>query len=119
MHERGLQFVLDIVPNHVGVAGAQDQPVVVGRAAAGPRLGLRRLLRHRLGRRTDPAARSSTPTRRRRCRSSGCPRTATELRYYEHAFPVAPGTADDGSAAGGAPAPALPAGVLAPRRAPS
>ena len=50
VHERGLEFVLDIVPNHVGVAGAQGEPMVVGRAAAGPRVRVRRLFRHRLGR---------------------------------------------------------------------
>ena len=31
-------------------------------------------------------------------RARRSPTTATELRYYEHAFPVAPGTGDDGTA---------------------
>jgi (1->4)-alpha-D-glucan 1-alpha-D-glucosylmutase len=40
-------FVLDIVPNHVGVDG-HGEPVVVGRAAARAGLGVRDVLRHRL-----------------------------------------------------------------------
>ena len=43
---------------------------------------------------------------RRAVRSSD---DGTELRYYEHAFPVAPGTGGRASRAGGARAPALPA----------
>ncbi len=45
-HELGQ--ILDVVPNHMGVMGA-DNALVAGRAGKRPGLGLGRLLRHRLG----------------------------------------------------------------------
>ena len=44
----GLGQILDFVPNHMGVGGA-DNPLVAGRARMGPAFALRRLVRHRLG----------------------------------------------------------------------
>ena len=50
----GMGVLVDIVPNHVGVATPVGEPVVVGRARARPRVGVRRRLRHRLGGRWRP-----------------------------------------------------------------
>ena len=55
------------------------------------------LLRHRLGSPGRSCSRCWTRTRRRRSPSCPSRRTASELRYYEHAVPVAPGT-EGGSA---------------------
>ena len=46
---RGMGLIVDIVPNHVGVDYARTEQVVVGRAAARPGLGVRVVLRYRLG----------------------------------------------------------------------
>ena len=54
----GMGVLVDIVPNHVGVATPARQRVVVGRARARPGLRARRGLRHRLGRRRRQAAAS-------------------------------------------------------------
>ena len=63
LHEHGLGLVLDIVPNHMGVADPAEAPLVVGRAAARPRSRARRRVRHRLGlrRRQGADARCSAP----------------------------------------------------------
>ena len=93
--------ILDIVPNHMGVMGA-DNALVAGRAGERPRLGLRRLLRHRLA----PAAPSTSPTACC-CRcwatttapcstpassssSSSRRRGAFAVRYFEHRLPIDP-----------------------------
>ena len=46
---RGLGLIVDIVPNHVGVDKPEQNPLVVGRAAARPVIGVRVVLRYRLG----------------------------------------------------------------------
>jgi (1->4)-alpha-D-glucan 1-alpha-D-glucosylmutase len=95
VHERGLQFVLDIVPNHVGVAESRTNPwwwdvLRSGRGSAyagyfdidwdsGP------ILLPILDADEEKAL-----------SEIGLSEDRTELRYYEHAFPVAPGTAEDG-----------------------
>ena len=93
---RGMGFLLDIVPNHVGVDVAAGEPVVVGRAHARPRRRGTRRTSTSTGRRPDRCW-SSVPSRRatrRRCSSEVtlAETTGAALRYYEHAFPVAPGT---------------------------
>ena len=60
----GLGLVLDIVPNHMGVADAGRGAVVVGRAAARPRQRARRRVRHRLGLRRRPGAPAGARRRR-------------------------------------------------------
>ena len=74
----GLGVLVDIVPNHVGVAAPRRERLVVGRAHARPGLGVRRRVRHRLGR---PAAagsgsRSSATTTVARGRADREPRVA-------------------------------------------
>jgi (1->4)-alpha-D-glucan 1-alpha-D-glucosylmutase len=97
VRERGLQFVLDIVPNHVGVEGAKANPwwwdvLAHGRSSqyasyfdidwdAGP------VLLPILDADEERALKELALSDDR-----------SELRYYEHAFPVAPGTGDAGSA---------------------
>ena len=46
---RGMGLVVDVVPNHVGDRQARAEPVVVGRVAARPIVGVRDVLRYRLG----------------------------------------------------------------------
>jgi (1->4)-alpha-D-glucan 1-alpha-D-glucosylmutase len=97
VREHGMGFLLDIVPNHVGVDVAKANPwwwdvLAHGRASehaatfdidwdAGPVL-LPILDAH------EEKALSELSLSDDR----------SELRYYEHAFPVAPGTADSGTA---------------------
>ena len=59
----GLGILVDIVPNHVGVATPAREPVVVGPAQARPGLRARGRVRRRLGSRWRP---DSDPGRRRR-----------------------------------------------------
>jgi len=96
VRERGLQFVLDIVPNHLGVEVAKANPwwwdvLTHGRASryaghfdidwdAGP------VLLPILDADEEKALSELSLADDR-----------SELRYYEHAFPVAPGTGDTGS----------------------
>jgi (1->4)-alpha-D-glucan 1-alpha-D-glucosylmutase len=96
VRERGLGFLLDIVPNHVGVDVPQANPwwwdvLARGRASryaghfdidwdAGP------LLLPVLDADVDKALDELTLSDDR-----------TRLRYYEREFPVAPGTGDEGS----------------------
>jgi (1->4)-alpha-D-glucan 1-alpha-D-glucosylmutase len=97
VRERGLQLVVDIVPNHVGVEVAKANPwwwdvLARGRSSqyasyfdidweAGP------VLLPILDADEERALKELALSDDR-----------SELRYYEHAFPVAPGTADAGSA---------------------
>jgi (1->4)-alpha-D-glucan 1-alpha-D-glucosylmutase len=96
VRERGLQFVLDIVPNHLGVDVAKANPwwwdvLTHGRASryaghfdidwdAGP------VLLPILDADEEKALSELSLSDDR-----------SELRYYEHAFPVAAGTGDTGS----------------------
>jgi (1->4)-alpha-D-glucan 1-alpha-D-glucosylmutase len=96
VHERGLGFVLDIVPNHVGVDVPQANPwwwdvLAHGRSSryaayfdidwdAGP------VLLPMLDADVEKALSELTLSEDR-----------TELRYYERSFPVAPGTGGTGS----------------------
>jgi (1->4)-alpha-D-glucan 1-alpha-D-glucosylmutase len=96
VRERGLQFVLDIVPNHVGVDVAKANPwwwdvLTHGRASryaghfdidwdAGP------VLLPILDADEEKALSELALSEDR-----------SELRYYEHAFPVAPGSGDVGT----------------------
>ncbi|WP_433558870.1 malto-oligosyltrehalose synthase [Pseudonocardia xinjiangensis] len=96
VRERGLQFVLDIVPNHVGVDVAKANPwwwdvLTHGRGSryaghfdidwdAGP------VLLPILDADEEKAVSELALSEDR-----------SELRYYEHAFPVAPGTGEAGS----------------------
>ena len=98
MHGHGLRFVLDIVPNHVGVDVPQTNPwwwdvLRLGQESAyagyfdiewsaGP------ILLPILDADEEKAL-----------TELGLSEDRTELRYYEHTFPVAPGTADAGTAA--------------------
>ena len=98
--EAGIGILVDIVPNHVGVAQPGPEPVVVGRPHARAAVPLRRGVRHRLGlrRRAACESRSSAPTSTRfspraTCRSTRCdrPRADGELRYYdEHVLRCSP-----------------------------
>ncbi|WP_308257634.1 malto-oligosyltrehalose synthase [Pseudonocardia lacus] len=99
VHERGMRFVLDIVPNHVGIDVARANPwwwdvLAKGRASehadtfdidweAGP------ILLPVLGAENDPADEEKVLAEHLTLSDDG-----TELRYYEHAFPVAEGTGD-------------------------
>ena len=102
VRKHDLGFVLDIVPNHVGVDVARDNPwwwdvLTHGRGSryasyfdidwdAGP------LLLPILGAEADPADEEKVLASEVTLSDD-----RTELRYYEHAFPVAPGTGDEGS----------------------
>jgi (1->4)-alpha-D-glucan 1-alpha-D-glucosylmutase len=99
VHERGMRFVLDIVPNHVGVDVARANPwwwdvLARGRASehadafdidwdAGP------ILLPVLGAENDPADEAKVLAEQLELSDD-----RTELRYYEHAFPVAEGTGE-------------------------
>ena len=73
-HEADMGVLVDIVPNHVGVATPDTLDLVVGRAARRAAVGARRRVRHRLdrGRQPDPApgprrcSRRTGPARDRR-----------------------------------------------------
>ena len=88
----GMGVLVDIVPNHVGVATPAANAwwwdvLEHGRAS---RYAAR--VRHRLGRRRRPGP-APGARRRRRCRDRD--RTSAvegELRYHDHRFPIAPGT---------------------------
>ena len=90
----GMGVLVDIVPNHVGVATPRDNALVVGPAPARARVRARGRLRRRLGgrRRPDPDPRG----RRRRLgpatgRIDHLAVADGELRYHDHRFPLAPG----------------------------
>jgi (1->4)-alpha-D-glucan 1-alpha-D-glucosylmutase len=103
VRERGLGFLLDIVPNHVGVDVAAANPwwwdmLAHGRSSryasyfdidwdGGP------LLLPVLGAEADPADEEKVLVGDLTLSDD-----RTELRYYEHAFPVAPGTGEEGTA---------------------
>ena len=111
----GMGLLVDIVPNHMGVADPAREPrrggTCCGTAAT----------------RAYADASTSTGTRRRphRCRCSATTADAGrsmtredgELRYHDHRFPMAPGTGR-ARRPGARPA-ALRAGALAARRRPS
>jgi len=106
--ERSLGFLLDIVPNHVGVDVAKANPwwwdvLAHGRASrfasyfdidwdAGP------VLLPILGAEADPADEEKVLAEQVTLSDD-----RTELRYYEHAFPVAPGTGGSVGSPGGSP----------------
>ena len=106
--------LVDIVPNHVGVADPALNAWWWDVLPHGPDSTYARRVRHRLGRRRRPV----------RLPVLGDDESATwtidapvdgELRYYDHRFPIAPGTGDGDAARGARPA-ALRAGRLAARR---
>ena len=105
-HRLGMGVLVDIVPNHVGVAQGERQRVVVVGADPRPGLGVRRGVRHRLGGgwRTDPhpGGRRRRP-RSRTARSTHLVVEAGQLLYHDHAFPLAPGSADDMDERSGSP----------------
>ena len=106
----GLGVLVDLVPNHMGVAVPEANPSWWSLLRDGPDseyaswydadLSTCRLLIPVLGSPEDVAALELVDG---------------ELRYYEHRYPVAPGTGR-GHPAGGARAPALPARALAARQ---
>jgi (1->4)-alpha-D-glucan 1-alpha-D-glucosylmutase len=57
--------ILDVVPNHMGVGGA-DNPLWLDVLEWGPGVGIRRLVRHRMGPRSPLLARESARTLARR-----------------------------------------------------
>ena len=59
---RGLGLILDVVPNHMGIAGRR-QSLVAGRPGERPGFAPRRVLRHRLDTVQARAARSRAPAR--------------------------------------------------------
>jgi (1->4)-alpha-D-glucan 1-alpha-D-glucosylmutase len=103
VRKRDLGFLLDIVPNHVGVDNAAANPwwwdvLTHGRGSryasyfdvdwdAGP------LLLPILGAEADPADEEKVLAGEVTLSDD-----RSELRYYEHVFPVAPGTGEEGSA---------------------
>ena len=99
LREHGLGLVLDIVPNHMGVGGA-DNPWWLSVLEWGELSPHAEGLRHRLGAaRREPQARGALPRRalRRRARqraSSSSPSTPTRAAFsvwhYEHRFPICP-----------------------------
>ena len=114
VREHGLGFVLDIVPNHVGVAGSRENPWWWDVLRHGQGIGVRDVLRHRLGRRADPAPGAG---RRRGEGAVG----ARPLRRRDRAALLrarrARGARHRGRhRAGGARAPALPLRLLEARR---
>ena len=82
--------LVDIVPNHVGVASPRPATWWWDVLEHGPASRVRVVLRHRLGgrRRAAPAAR---PGRRRRGGRSRCSRRQREV-YHDLRLPMAPGT---------------------------
>lgn len=102
VHAQGMKFVLDIVPNHVGVDVAKANPwwwdvLRHGRDSehsttfdidwdAGP------ITVPVVDAQADPADEDKELGERLSLSDD-----RTELRYYEHAFPVAPGTGDEGT----------------------
>ena len=93
----GLGMLLDIVPNHLGVAAPRENPwwwdvLTHGEAS--------RYARHfdidwGAGPVLLPVLDADVETALQKLRLSA---DRTELHYHEHVFPVAPGTADDGTA---------------------
>ncbi|MEP6853172.1 MAG: malto-oligosyltrehalose synthase [bacterium] len=91
----GLDIVLDLVPNHAGVADATQNPswwdvLELGQESAYASWydidwGRAPILVPQLGDDVDPA-------RNFRLERSERTRSGWELRYYEHSYPVAPGT---------------------------
>ena len=114
LHEHGLGLVLDLVPNHMGVADAGGGAVVVGRAAARPR---------QRARATRSTSTGSSAAARSACRCSARRTTSPKLKVGRRraallratASRSRPGT-ERGHAAGGARPAALRAGRLAARR---
>lgn len=95
LREHGLALVVDIVPNHVGVADARANPAWWDLLTHGPDSGYASWfditgwpLRIPVLA-DDPAALDEL-----RIQNDG---EGGELRYHEHAFPLAPGTAELGS----------------------
>ena len=88
----GLGVVVDIVPNHVGVADAAAAPWWWDVLQHGRDSRARGRVRHRLGVRRrqgpPPGARRADDAGRAEASMDG------ELRYYDHRFPIAPGTGE-------------------------
>ncbi len=84
----GLGMVVDIVPNHMSVAVPKVERVVVGRAAARPRRRSTRGTSTSTGRAAGCCCPCWVPT----TTSPTCGSTSDELVYYDHRFPIAPGT---------------------------
>ena len=99
--ELGIGVLVDIVPNHVGVARPRENAwwwhVLTPRPRSRrtrPRSTSTGTPRRRIGVR-DPGA-SATTTSRRRARSATCAVGDGELHYHDQRFPLAPGSADRG-----------------------
>ena len=113
-HEHGLGLVLDLVPNHMGVADAGGGAVVVGRAAARPRQRARRARSTSTG--SSAAARSASRCSARRTTSPKLRGASTaSCATTTNRFPIAPGT-EQGTPQEVHARAALRAGRLAPRR---
>ena len=117
----GMGVLVDIVPNHVGVATPPENAWWWDLLRARP--GLARTRRRSTSTGTPAAAgcgsrwSATTTCRRRRPRSRTCRSAGGELRYHDHRFPLAPGTADDRRRRRRRPRPpARRAGRLAARR---
>ena len=82
--DAGLGVVIDIVPNHLGISVPAENPAWWDVLRHGRDVGVRGLVRHRLEPRPDRRADAG-----RRCDPD---RHDGELRYFEHRFPLAPGT---------------------------
>ena len=100
LHGHGMGQILDIVPNHMGIAG-NDNAWWNDVLENGPASPLRRLLRHRLARVargrscTTRCCCPSSATRTARCWSPGSSGWrfdggAFAIDYYDHRFPVGP-----------------------------
>ncbi len=97
---RGLKVVVDIVPNHAGVADAAENPAWWDVLRLGQESsyaswfdidwGTGRVLLPVLGDSFDPAELEVSPGGY--APTAGGTPTDGELRYYEHRFPLAPGT---------------------------
>ena len=101
----GLGILVDIVPNHMGIARARARTRGGGTSSLhGRSIAVRGGVRHRLGlrRRAACGCRSSARSSRTRSQRASSwsipvrrPDAVRELRYYDHVLPLAPGTAPE------------------------
>ncbi|MEJ3654255.1 malto-oligosyltrehalose synthase [Actinomycetes bacterium KLBMP 9759] len=97
VRESGLQFVLDIVPNHVGVALAKANPWWWDVLAHGPESRYAGFFDIEWA--AGPILLPVLDADEEKALSElSLSDDRSEIRYYEHAAPVAPGTGDDGTA---------------------